>query len=88
MRTRAKEYAQGYYIHEEDIKGMHAIMGIVERDSNGIRDKQEHVTMRILEREVQRYIVDNENIMKYQEEILHILNMLQKKFNKYSGTRE
>jgi hypothetical protein len=43
--------------------------------------------MRSLHREVQRYIDDNERIMKAQEEILHILNMLHKKVNKDSGTK-
>jgi hypothetical protein len=44
--------------------------------------------MRSLQREVQSYRVDNENIMKVQEELLQILNMLQKKSNKYSRTRQ
>jgi hypothetical protein len=38
--------------------------------------------MRSLHREVHSYRVDNENIMKAQEEILQSLNMLQKKSNK------
>jgi hypothetical protein len=44
--------------------------------------------MRSLQREVQSYRDDNENIMKSQEEILQSLNMLQKQVNKYSGTKQ
>jgi uncharacterized alkaline shock family protein YloU len=44
--------------------------------------------MRILQKEVQSYRVDNETIMKYQEEILQRLNMLQKKVKKYLGTMQ
>jgi hypothetical protein len=43
--------------------------------------------MRSLQREVQIYRDDNENIMKVQEEILQSLNMLQKQANKDSGTK-
>jgi hypothetical protein len=43
--------------------------------------------MRILHREVQSYREDNENIMKDQEEIIQILNMLHKKVKKYSGAK-
>jgi hypothetical protein len=46
------------------------------------------VTMTSLQREVQSYREDNENIMKAQEEILQSLNMLQKKSNKGSGTKK
>ena len=44
--------------------------------------------MRSLHREVQSYRVDNERIMKAQDEILHSLNMLHKKVNKDSGTKQ
>lgn len=44
--------------------------------------------MRILHIEVQIYRVDNKNIMKYQEEILHSLNMIQQQVNKYSVTKK
>jgi hypothetical protein len=64
------EYAQGYYIHEENIIGLHVSMGNVETNSNERRDRQESVTMRSLNREVQSYRVDNERIIKAQEEIL------------------
>jgi hypothetical protein len=70
MRARDMEYAQGSYNHEEDIRGMHVSMGNDETKSNGRRDRKETVTMRRLQREVQRYRDDNENIMKYQKEIL------------------
>jgi hypothetical protein len=63
-------------------------MGNVEIDSNGRRDSKGPVTMRSLHREVQIYKVDNERIIKAQEEILHSLNMLHKKFNKDSGTKQ
>jgi hypothetical protein len=39
MRTEVMEYAQGYYIHEEDIISLHVNMGNVETESNGIRDR-------------------------------------------------
>jgi pSer/pThr/pTyr-binding forkhead associated (FHA) protein len=44
--------------------------------------------MRSLQREVESYRDDNENIMKYQEEILHILNIIEKQINKNSGTKQ
>jgi hypothetical protein len=44
--------------------------------------------MRSLHREVQSYREDNERIMKAQEEILQSLNMLHKKVNKDSGTKQ
>jgi hypothetical protein len=43
--------------------------------------------MRILHREVQIYRDDNENIMMAHKEMLHSLNMLQKKSNKDSGAQ-
>jgi hypothetical protein len=51
-------------------------MGNVEIESNGMRGKQENVTMRSLNREVQSYREDTERIMKAREEILMSLNML------------
>jgi len=44
--------------------------------------------MRTLQREMHSFRDDNESIMKCHEEILQILNMLQKKFNKYLGTKQ
>jgi hypothetical protein len=52
MRTRVMEDTQGYYIHEEEIIGLHVSMGNAETESNGRRDRQELVTMRSLHREV------------------------------------
>jgi hypothetical protein len=86
--TGVMEYAQGYYNYEEDIIGLHFNIRNVETESNGRRDRKEPVTMRSLYREVQSYKVDNERIMKAQEEILQNLNMLHKKVNKYSGTKQ
>jgi hypothetical protein len=43
--------------------------------------------MRSLHREVQSYGADNERIIKAQENILQILNMLHKHVNKDSGTK-
>jgi hypothetical protein len=88
MRNRDMEDAQGYYNHEEEIIGLHVNMGNVETESNGRRDRQEPVTMRSLQKEVQRYRVINERIMKAQEEILQSINMLQKQVNKGSSTRK
>ena len=82
------EDAQEFYSHEEEIRGLHTNMGNVETESNGRRDRQEPVTMRTLQKEVQSYKADNERIMKAQEEILQSLNMLQNKFNKDSCTRK
>jgi hypothetical protein len=76
MRTTSMEDSQGSYNHEEEFIGLHVSMGNVETKSNGRRDKHEPVTMRSLEREVQIYREDNENIMKDQEEIIYIMNML------------
>jgi F0F1-type ATP synthase gamma subunit len=44
--------------------------------------------MRRLHREVKSYKEYNERIMKAREEIIQILNMFQKKFNKDSGTKK
>jgi hypothetical protein len=82
------EDAQGSYSHEEEFIGMQANMGNDEIDSNGIRDRKGHVTMRSLHREVQSYKDDNEMIIKAQEEILRSLNMLHKQVNKYSSTKQ
>jgi hypothetical protein len=79
MRTISKEDAQGSYIHEEEFRGLHASMGNSKTKSNARRDRQEFVTMRILQREVKIYREYNENIMKVQEDMLHSLNMLQMK---------
>jgi hypothetical protein len=38
MRTGVMEYAQGYYNHEEEIKGIHVSMGNAETKSNRRRD--------------------------------------------------
>jgi hypothetical protein len=54
------EDAQGSYSHEEEFRGLHVSMGNVETESNGRRDRQEPVTMRSLQREVQSYREDNE----------------------------
>jgi hypothetical protein len=59
MRTRDMDDSQRSYNHEEEITGLHVSMGNVEMDSNGRRHRQEHVTMRSLEREVHSYRVDN-----------------------------
>jgi hypothetical protein len=87
MRTTTMEDAQGSYNHEEEFRGLHVSMGNVETESNGRRGRKEPVTMRSLQREVQSYRDDNENIMKSQEEILQSLNMLQRQANKDSGTK-
>jgi hypothetical protein len=44
--------------------------------------------MRILHKEVHIYREDNEKIMKYREEILKSMNMLQRQVNKFSGTKK
>jgi hypothetical protein len=53
MRTGVMEDAQGSYNHEEEIIGLHVDMGSVETESNGRRDRKDHVTMRSLQRKVQ-----------------------------------
>jgi methyl coenzyme M reductase gamma subunit len=70
MRTKTMEHDQGSYNHKEEFIGLHVIMRNDEIEYNGRRDMNEPVNMRILQREVQIYRVDNENIMKDQEEIL------------------
>jgi hypothetical protein len=64
MRTAIMEDAQGFYIHEEEIIGLHVSMGYVETYSNGRRYRHELITMRSLHRQVQSYRDDNERIMK------------------------
>jgi hypothetical protein len=76
MRTRDMKDSQGSYIHEEEFIGLHVSMGVVETKSNGRRDEKEPITMRSLQKEVQRYRYDNEMIVKTQEKILQILNIL------------
>jgi hypothetical protein len=61
-------------------------MGNFEIESNGRRGRQELVTMRSLQREVQSYREDKEKIMKSRKEILQSLNILQRQSNKDSGT--
>ena len=67
MRIGVMEDAHGYYSHEEEIKGLHFSMGNDKIESNGIRDKQEPVTMRSMHREVENHRADNERMMKEQE---------------------
>jgi hypothetical protein len=69
------EDAQGYYIHEEEIKGMHVSIRNVEIGLNGRRDRKDPITMRILHKEMQSYRDDNERIMKDQGEIHQSLNI-------------
>jgi hypothetical protein len=88
MRTRDMEDDQRCYSHEEEFRSLHVSIVNVDIESNGRRDRQELVTMRSLQNEVQRYRDDNERIKKAQEEILHNLNMLQKQVNKDSCTRK
>jgi hypothetical protein len=68
MRTRDMEDAQGSYIHEEEVKGLHVNMGNAETESNGHRSRVEPVelveTMRSLQKEVQSYREDNERMMR------------------------
>jgi hypothetical protein len=88
MRTTAMKYAQGSYNHEKEFRGIHVNMGNIETKSNGRRGRHEPITMRIIHREVKIYRDDNEKIMKSQEEILHSLNMLQRKANKDFGIKK
>jgi hypothetical protein len=82
------EVAQRYHSHEEEIKGFHVNMGNAETKSNGRRYMQEPVTMRSMHREMESYMIDNERIMKAQEETLQSLNMLHKQVNKDFGTKQ
>jgi hypothetical protein len=63
-------------------------MGNAKTKSKGRRERQDHVTMRSLKREVKIYRAYNEKIMKAREEILQIQNMLQKQANKEYGTKQ
>jgi hypothetical protein len=63
MRNTIMEDAQGSYSHEEECEVININMGNVETESSGRRDTQEPVTMRRIQREVERYRDDNENIM-------------------------
>jgi hypothetical protein len=68
MRIRDMDDAQCSYIHEDESRVLHVSMGNTKIVSNGHRSKVEPVelveTMRILQKEVQSYRVDNERIMK------------------------
>jgi hypothetical protein len=46
------EDAQGYYNHDEEVIGMHIILGNVETKSNGRRGRREPAIMSNLQREV------------------------------------
>jgi hypothetical protein len=59
MRNGVIEGSQGYYNDEEEGLGVYVIMGNVEKSSNGRRNRKQHVTMKILHREVHRYTDDN-----------------------------
>jgi hypothetical protein len=48
MRIEVMEDAQGYYTHEEEVRGLHINMGNVETESNGRRGRHEPVIMRSL----------------------------------------
>jgi hypothetical protein len=48
MRNISMEYSQGFYIHDDEFRGLHVSMGNVDTESNGIRDRHEIATMRIL----------------------------------------
>jgi len=45
MRTGVMKDSHGSYNHEEDIRGLHVIMGNVEIESNGRRGRHEPITM-------------------------------------------
>jgi hypothetical protein len=47
-RTKTMEDVQGSYNHEEEFRGLHVSIGNFEIDSNGIKDRHEPITMRIL----------------------------------------
>jgi hypothetical protein len=76
IRGQEKKFGSISCRHEEEFIGLHVNMENVETKCNGRRDKKEHVTMRSMQREVQRYRETNEKIMKSQGEILWIMNML------------
>jgi hypothetical protein len=88
MRTKFMEYSQGSYIHGEEFKGLHINLGNAETKSNGRRYRKEPVTMRSMHREVKSYMDVNERIMKAEGEMLQRFNMLHKKVNNYSGTKQ
>jgi hypothetical protein len=89
------EDEKGSYSHKEEIIGLHVSMGNDDTKPSGRSDMKEPVTMRILQRELQSYWDDIENIMKALEDILQSLNMLlqipnmlYKQVNKDSGTEK
>jgi hypothetical protein len=67
---------------------MSASVMLIQSQMEEEASRKELVTMRRFHREVKRYRVDNERIMKAQEEILPSLNMLHKQVNKDSGTKQ
>ena len=62
------EYAQGSYNHGDEIKGLHINLENVETESNRHRSKVEPMelieTMRSLQKEVQSYRADNEELIR------------------------
>jgi hypothetical protein len=48
MKTGIIEYAQGSYNHEEEVIGLHVDMGNAETKSNGRRDRNGHVIIKMI----------------------------------------
>jgi hypothetical protein len=86
------EDAQGSYSHGDEVIGLHVSVGNAKIKSNGHKNIVEPVelveTMRSLQKEAQSYRADNEKMMRTREELLQSLNMLHKKVNKDSSTKQ
>ena len=71
-KFRIMEDVQGVYSHEEEVRGIYAHMGNEGTNSNGHGEGKEKrmnlvETIKSLQKDVQRYKVDNERLMKAKE---------------------
>ena len=69
MKNKDTDDAQGSYSHGVEIIELNISLGHEEIESNGHRSIVEPIElMKILQREVQKYRVDNERLIRVEEE--------------------
>jgi predicted RNase H-like nuclease (RuvC/YqgF family) len=94
------EEAQGNYSQEDDIRGMDVHLGIEGTNSNGHGDERNEnmnmeETIKNLQKDVQSHKDDNERLMRDNEQqddfnmnLMQILNRIENKLDKESGSRK
>jgi hypothetical protein len=98
--SREMEYAHGTYSQEDEIIGMDVHLGIEGTNCNGHgegRDENMNMveTIKNLQKDVQSHKYDNERLMRAKEQqddfnmkSMNILNRIEKKLDKESGSRK